>query len=161
MGICAEELAEYVIRPTLEYLGAWSADSEMLLLGTAAAQSGMGYHLCKTSSGRGIYAINSECHRRVWDEYLAYRPDVASRVRGLASQHEFLVHPDFELSTNLAYATAIAWAIYRWRGAKLPSGGNPRQLERLWKRFFPHPRPGNRNQFLSAWPARQSGLRAA
>lgn len=161
MGICATELARFVIRPTLEYLGCWSSDAELLLAGTASAQSGLGDHLGETSSGRGIYAIDSDTHRQVWDQYLAFRPELASRVRGLASQHEFLVHPDQELSTNLAYATAIAWAIYAWRGAELPPGGNPVLLQALWSRLFPHAARNRARQFREAWRGLLAGRHAA
>jgi hypothetical protein len=37
---------------------------------------------------------------------------MASLVRGLASQHDFLSQPHAELATNLSYATAIAWFMY-------------------------------------------------
>ncbi len=137
MGICARELAEYVIRPTLKYLGSWSEETERLLARTAAVQSGMGRHIGETSAGRGIYAIDSETHQRVWDEFLAFRPDLASRVRGLASQREFLVHPDLELSTNLAYATAIAWTLYLWAGTKLPLYGKAAEPVSIRAGWFP------------------------
>ncbi len=161
MGICARELAQFVIRPTLEYLGCWSTNAELLLAGTASAQSGLGDHLGETPCGRGIYAIDSETHRQVWDQYLAFRPELASRVRGLASQHEFLVHPDQELSTNLAYATAIAWAIYAWRGAKLPPGGNPGPLQALWAGLFPHAARNRARKFREAWTGLAPDRRAA
>ena len=50
-------------------------------------------------------------HRDIWDRYLAFRPEIASRVRGLASQRAFLSNPDHELRTNLSYSTAIAWLL--------------------------------------------------
>jgi len=43
---------------------------------------------------------------------LAFHPDLASRIRGLASQRAFLEDPHSELATNLCYATAIAWVMY-------------------------------------------------
>ena len=161
MGICARELAQYVIRPTLEYLGNWSEEAELLLAGTASAQSGMGDHIGENSGGRGIYAIDSETHRRVWDEYLAFRPELASRVRGLASQREFLAHPDLELSTNLAYATAIAWTIYAWHGVKLPHSGRPARLRALWARLFPHACRQRARHFHDGWAGLAPGQHAA
>lgn len=136
MGICAKELVEYVIRPTLEQLGAWSVPAEQLLLGTAAQETGLGYHVGSQASGCGIYRIDASTHEQVWDQYLAFRPDFASAIRGLASQKEFLNHPHAELSTNLAYATAVAWAIYCWRGAQLGSSTDLLHLGELWKSCF-------------------------
>lgn len=60
----------------------------------------------------GIFQIDAPSHQRVWDKYLAFNPELASNIRGLASQHAFLKHPHLELTTNLSYATAIAWALH-------------------------------------------------
>ena len=112
MGICADELLDFVIRPVLIHLGDDTQDSEMQLLLTAACESDMGHHL-NQNGGLGIFQITPEAHQALWDEYLAFQPELASDIRGLASQHEFLAHPHFELATNLSYATAIAWAMYQ------------------------------------------------
>lgn len=42
MGIAANELCQYVIRPTLVYLNRHCASAEALLLGIAASQSALG-----------------------------------------------------------------------------------------------------------------------
>src|SRR5690606_9814258 len=142
MGICAEELRTLVIRPTLEHLGEsgeQAAAAENLLLGTAAQESGLGFHLrLKRACGLGIYQITPQIHLNVWDRYLIDHPDLASLIRGLASQHEFLAHPHAELATNLSYATAIAWMIYRRTGRPLPAADDVAGLARYWFRHFPH-----------------------
>lgn len=142
MGICANELRQWVIKPTLKRLGVYSKAAEVLLMGTAAQESGLGSHL-KPAGQRalGIYQIHSLSHRHVWDDYLAQRGEIASLVRGLASQHDFLEHPHAELATNLAYSTAIAWYLYqRHEDFKLPQDHKDiRALGALWKRFY-HPK---------------------
>ena len=45
-----------------------------------------------------------------------WNPEMASRVRGLASQRAFLSDPDAELQTNLSYCTAIAWLMQQRAG---------------------------------------------
>lgn len=149
MGICPKELIDFVIRPTLEHLGAWSLNAEQLLLGTAAQESGLGYHLGNQGAGCGIYCISADTHQQVWDQYLAFHPDFASAVRGLASQKEFLSHPHAELSTNLAYATAVAWAIYCWRGAELGTSFNLLDLGRIWHSCFSSPEQSAADDFAS------------
>lgn len=113
MGINAQELNKLVIRPALNALGENSLVAERYLLSLASQRSGYGEHLADAtqSKGLGIYNITPACHTAVWDEYLAFNPDLASKVRGLASQREFLVNPHAELATNLTYASAIAWLI--------------------------------------------------
>ncbi len=141
MGICPQELRHYVIRPTLQHLAEWSQAAENLLLGTAVQESEGGFHLKqKRCRGVGIYQITPNQHRAVWDQFLAHQPDLASCVRGLASQQEFLLHPDAELATNLAYATAIAWNIYKFEEAILPDSEDVKGLARCWYHHF-HQRP--------------------
>ncbi|MTI12283.1 hypothetical protein [Sansalvadorimonas verongulae] len=143
MGICAKELRTLVIRPTLKHLNLWSEAAENLLLGTAAQESGLGEHL-KIGDHRalGIYQITPRMHRNIWDNFLATQPELASKVRGLASQHEFLNHPHAELATNLSYATAIALMVYLRRGKGLPaySADDPERLGRYWHNNF-HSKP--------------------
>lgn len=141
MGICAEELRQWVIKPTLKRLGAYSKSAENLLLATAAQESQLGAHIKRNGQrGLGIYQINSLTHRHIWDGYLALQPELASTVRGLASQRDFLNQPHCELTTNLSYATAIAWMMYcRHSEFKLPEEDNLAAMAKCWKRFF-HPK---------------------
>ena len=110
MGIAASELCQHVIRPTLVYLGRHSPTAEALLLGAAASQSALGSAL-DDCHGHGLYRISALRHEQLWDQHLARDPDLASLVRGLASQHAFLAAPHLELTVNLRYATAIAWLL--------------------------------------------------
>ncbi len=139
MGICSRELRRYIIRPSLKHLGMWSSTGENLLLGTAAQESQLGSHIkYKNHRALGIYQISPKMHRSIWDHYLAKQPELSSKVRGLASQREFLIHPHHELATNLSYATAIAWLIYHRTGiaiSKIPPG-NINELGQLWRRHF-------------------------
>jgi len=137
MGICSQELRQYVIRPTLQYLGVWSPAAENLLLGTAAQESESGFHL-KQGRGFGIFQIDEQSHNDVWDKFLAFNPELASKVRGLASQREFLQEPHAELATNLSYATAIAWMLYQYNGLKLPCVADDVDgLAMCWYRYYP------------------------
>ena len=141
MGLCPDDLRHLVIRPTLKYLNQYSLSAETLLLGTAAVESSLGYKL-KQHQGRGlgVYHINPKAHQLLWDNYLAHRPDLASKVRGLASQHEFLNNPHYELATNLRYATAIAWLMYARKEATLPKHNDLNAMAKYWRRHF-HSRP--------------------
>ncbi|KGE04265.1 hypothetical protein [Pseudohaliea rubra] len=115
MYITAEHLREEVIRPTLSYLGQWSEALEERLLAAAIDGPEVGL-FARGGEGLGLYRITAAQHRDIWDRYLAFRPEIASRVRGLASQRAFLSNPDHELRTNLSYSTAIAWLLYERAG---------------------------------------------
>jgi hypothetical protein len=108
MFMTAEDLREQVIKPTLNYLGEYSAAAERELLAAALCPPNQG-PLASRAAGLGLFGISSAQHRDLWDRYLAFRPEIASRVRGLASQRAFLANPVSELATNLSYCTAIAW----------------------------------------------------
>lgn len=120
MNLSSRDLQHFVILPTLEYLGMYTLSAERQLLASARQESGLDPFAQLKQGGIGIYQITSEQHRNVWDSFLAFDHDLASQVRGLASQHHFLKNPDDELRTNLAYSTAIAWMLQLQSGPELP-----------------------------------------
>lgn len=140
MGICADELREYVIEPTLQHSGSWSEAAENLLMATAAQASGLGFHLLnKRGRGFGIFQISANCHLDIWDHYLVNDPELASHVRGLASQHEFLSHPHAELATNLSYSTALAWMVYQRCEEPLPEAKDIEGMAEYWAKHWGKP----------------------
>lgn len=147
MVFSADELRHLVIRETLQELGDWSAANENLLLGTAAQESGLGLKL-KAGRLAGIYHISPAAHRGVWDKYLINHPDLASVVRGLAGQRSFFQDPHGELVTNLKYATAIAWLIYKRSGRALPESSAPEELAKFWHRHFHARASGKIDDFI-------------
>ncbi len=152
MGINPSDFRQYIVRPTLDKLGHWSPSLENLLLGSAAYATAMGARLCCSDGGMGIYGIGSELHHSVWDEFLAFDPDMASAVRGFASQRQFLCQPDVELVTNFAYATAIAWGVYAYHTAIIPE--NPNDIEALaqcWVTSFTQNGEQKSNAFVDAY----------
>ncbi len=118
MDISTQELRDKIIHPTLKYLGKEGVAVENLLVAivTQKNQSSSlklpSQKLSNNTKGLGPYNIDSNSHQMVWDKFLAFHPDLASRIRGLASQRAFLEDPHSELATNLCYATAIAWVMY-------------------------------------------------
>lgn len=113
MDLSPKELREMVIRPTLISLDKYSQAAENLLMAIALVKQENSQRLdTNCDKNYGIFQIDVPSHQRVWDKYLAFNPELASKIRGLASQREFLKHPHLELATNLSYATAIAWALH-------------------------------------------------
>ncbi|AYC35110.1 hypothetical protein D3880_15560 [Pseudomonas cavernae] len=148
MGIAASELRQHVIRPTLLYLGCHSPSAEALLLGVAACQSALGSAL-DDQQGHGLYRIAELRHQQLWDQHLALDPDLASQVRGLASQHAFLTAPHLELTVNLRYATAIAWLLVQAEKTQLPAADDLLGFARVWRQVF-QPQ-GRVRDFIHAW----------
>lgn len=127
-----EQLLDEVIRPTLSYMDVGLPSAAPLLL----AMVELNERFPPPGDGLGPFRITSAQHRRVWDDYLAFNPDLASTVRGLASQRCFLQYPDRELVTNLAYACAIAWILIATSGYDLPAAGDTATQAALWQRLF-------------------------
>ncbi|MBD1551949.1 hypothetical protein [Pseudomonas typographi] len=149
MGIAAKDLCQHVIQPTLAYLGQRPRrNAQALLLGIAASQSRLGGALC-ARRGHGLYGIDKTRHTLLWDRYLALDPHLASRVRGLASQHAFFTGPELELTVNLRYATAIAWLLVQHEHPQLPPASDVMAMARIWKAVF-HP-SGRLRDFADAW----------
>ncbi|MDO6682524.1 MULTISPECIES: hypothetical protein [unclassified Oceanobacter] len=98
-----------IIHPTLDYMGCYSVATEEQLVALAQAQCRRPLNNHDSTS---LYPIDNDLHQQIWDQYLAFNPDQASLIRGLASQRQFLIDPHHELKTNLSYATAIAWAVF-------------------------------------------------
>ena len=137
MGIYANDLRELVIRPTLLALNEWSSSAENLLLGTAAQESHLGFRMrSEKDNGLGIFCISAQTHLQIWDKYLVTDPELASRVRGLASQQQFLKTPHNELIINLSYATGIAWMIYKRHQLALMDDASAHDLARYWLRYY-------------------------
>lgn len=125
---------------------------EALLLGTAAQESELGFHLkLDHRHGMGIFQILPSTHRQIWDKYLINFPALASKVRGLASQRDFLQHPHAELATNLRYATAIAWLIYRAAGVDQVESEDLPRMAKLWKKHFHHGPTAKLRDFVDSY----------
>lgn len=151
MGILPNELRQYVIRPTLQYLALWSNTAEDLLLGTAIQESHCGYYLTQQQGpALGIYQIEPATHIDLWKNYLNYRPLLASKLKLLQSPQYFLGHIHEELITNLAYATAMARVIYYRVKQPLPSENNLAALAQYWKQHYNTPKgKGRASDFIS------------
>ena len=129
------KLNQFVVQHTLETLGVYSKSAENLLLATIVVQAEYP-DLFPSHEGIGPYNIDKTTHCHIWDEHLAHDPDLASVVRGFASQHEFLKEPHVELATNLAYASAIVWMIYHYSGIKLPHAEDVAGLADFWSTHY-------------------------
>ena len=134
LGLDAEQLAKYVIRPTLEYIGWHSPVAEQLVLGTAITESRLRF-LKQLGSGPalGIYQMEPATFRDLIKNYLRYRPEYQLiehlRDRRLTTKSEELIY-------NLAYATAMTRAHYRRVSEPLPPEGDAWLLASYWKAHY-------------------------
>lgn len=134
--ILASQFRARVIVPVLGYLGAPfdSPAAIELLLGTAIQESGL-LQLAQVPNGPalGVYQIEPATHDDVLTNFVAPRPSVQGRIRGLAAATP---DRDQQLVTNLAYATAIARMIYFRAPDPLSSATDIAGLAAYWKAHY-------------------------
>lgn len=154
--------ARYVVRPALAQIGNGARGFETdvatwLVVGTAAAESE--FRALDQYTGRGDrtlgpaygpWQIEKATADDIWDNWLAYRPDWAARMRSLLAPF-----PDrtTQLATNLTYAAAMCRLRY-WReaDAKLPARVDRDTFAALWKRFYNTSRgAGSEAEFCAKW----------
>lgn len=129
-----EQFRTYVIAPSLRAVAMWSPAAERLLLGTALQESGFRYLVQRGGGpGRGFYQIEPETEQDVWTNYLAYRPELAARVRGFGVDGP---GRETHLVGNLPYATVMARLIYYRVPESLPAADDIDGLADYWKRHY-------------------------
>lgn len=155
--IDARQFRDLVVTPTLQALHPLVPYSEArreLLLGTALVESSLHYLKQIKGPALGLFQIEPATHVDVWDNYLAYRPDLASAVRSLASQGwpERGVGMHAELVTNLGYSCAVAAIIYRRAPAPLPPADDVGGMGYYWKQHYNTPLgKGTPEKFIGAY----------
>lgn len=123
-----------VVRPTLSHIGLWSSAAENLLVGTALQESGL-RHLRQLGDGpaRGLYQIEPATEADLWRNFLPNRPGLAASLEGLLATVPSRTE---QLTTNLAYATAVARLVYLRHPEPLPAAEDVAGMARYWKRHF-------------------------
>lgn len=121
-----------IIRPALQRLGLWSLTAERLLLGTAIAESWLVSLKQKPGPALGFYQMEPATHFDIWKNYLAYRPGLALKVKGLVKG----LPRAQQMVWNLFYATAMARLQYRRDRFALPDENDLVGLGDYYKRVF-------------------------
>ena len=129
-----------VVRPVLHRLGLYSDAAENLLVGTAAQESLLGRYLVQVGGGPalGVFQMEPATHRDIWENFLAYRPELVGRIKQLLppAAAEGWRAAEGELVTNLAYAAAMCRVHYLRRPEPLPKADDLVGLAAYWKRFY-------------------------
>jgi hypothetical protein len=156
--IHAADLQTLVIRPALLAIGLHSGAAERLLVGTAATESTVGEvtRLRQTvGPALGIFQIEPATHQDVWRNYLAFRPELAARVRSLCPPEFVQAHgvpEDAALIGCLPYAAAIARLVYGRAKPPLPAADDVRGLAEYWVRWYNRGGKGTVDKFMESWP---------
>ncbi len=130
-------LRDYVINPTLKYLGDnfYSKSAVNLLLGTAAAESNLGEYLHQLNGGPalGIYQMEPRTHCDIYMNYLLYHHELRYKINKLLVS---VFNKRKNLIFNLAYATAISRVHYYRVSESLPEHDDIDGLANYWKKYY-------------------------
>lgn len=107
-----------LISKVITYLGENDVDrwTDLLMI-TAQLESNLGW-LVKQQKGpaQGIFQVEPETEKSIWKVFLAdnRNPNLANKIRKLRFEANLGLN---EMQFNTAYATAMAYCIYKWRKA--------------------------------------------
>jgi len=135
------QFRNYIVRPSLTRIGAWSLAAERLVLATALAESRLEY-IDQVESARGdllpgpaagVFQMERATHDDIWQHWIAYRPHIEQRLRGLIMRDMDLFD---QLRGNLFYAAAMCRIFYLRFAEPLPDENDLRAMGEYWKRYY-------------------------
>ena len=150
----AQQLHDYIIKPTLEYMGGNydSKNARMLLLATAAIESHCGHYIKQINGpALGIWQMEPKTHRDIWTNADALLDDEFACLIGDLDSNA----PDYvneELIYSPRYACAMARLKYSMDKEALPSHDEPYEIYRYYKRVYnTHLGASTWEKFQAAW----------
>lgn len=125
------QFREHIVQPVLLRMGAHTLAAEQILIGTALTESGLKYiHQIGGGPAQGVYQMEPETERDIWNNFLLYRPELSEKVSGLMSDM-----PQ-NLIGNLYYATAMCRVHYLRVPERLPDADDAEAMAQYWKQFY-------------------------
>ncbi|MFN3075667.1 MAG: hypothetical protein ABT940_02075 [Alphaproteobacteria bacterium] len=149
----AGEFLTEVVRPALATLGLkGGAAAEQLLLGTAMQESLLQYvEQMGGGPARGYFQMEPDTHKDIWVNFLAYKPDIAKTVRGIAGVASGTPSSDL-LKTNPQYAAAMTRVHYYRVKGSIPAAGNTAAMAAYWKEHYNTAGgAGSVDEFITKW----------
>lgn len=135
-----QQFVAHVIRPSLAHLEMGGRAAEELLLGTAIQESRLTYlHQLGGGPAEGVFQMEPATHKDIWENYLAYKPELARKVNELALLGGSGIT---QMCGNMYYAAAMCRVHYRRVPKALPEAGDLEGQAEYWKEFY--------NTFLGA-----------
>jgi hypothetical protein len=130
-----DNLRELVIRPALQYIELWSQAAENLVLGTALVESNGDYLHQVKGPALGLWQMEPATHDDIWDNYLAFHPEL-SRLVSLLESEASITRGASELIGNLYYGAAMCRVHYRRAREPLPEAKDADAMARYWKAHY-------------------------
>ena len=133
--INTKQLREYIIKPSLSKLNAYSKDAEELLVFTCAVESNGGEYIHQIKGpALGVYQCEPNTYHDIWRNYIVHRSRLTMMlslkfdVNGIPKE-ERLVY-------DLGYATAICRLHYMRVKEALPDGRDVDAVWAYYKKYY-------------------------
>ena len=137
VALDAKQLRELVISPALMEIEIWSEAAEELVLGTAIVESRLSFiKQLGTGPALGLWQIEPDTHRDVYDNFLEYREGLYDQFLGLSAPGQTF---EENLTSNKQYGAAICRLCYYRAPEGLPDEGDLEGQARYWKRYYNTP----------------------
>jgi hypothetical protein len=151
----AQQLLDFIIIPTLQYMGHGynSKNAQMLLLATAAIESKCGYYIKQINGpALGIWQMEPATHVDIWGNCDALRgEEVSELVVNLTLEKSIGGHSE-NLIPSPMYACAMARLKYSMDKAPLPDHNDKKAIYREYKRIYNTPLGASTfEKFKAAW----------
>jgi len=151
-----KQFRDLVVIPVLNSGQMGGEAATNLVLGTAIQESRLTY-LKQLHDGPalGLFQMEPATHDDIWENYLAYRPDLARWVSSLTP----FDRTSHELIGNLWYSTAMCRVHYRRDPEPLPAADDIEGLAEYWKRVYnTYEGAGTVEEFIENWNEATFGL---
>lgn len=155
MSIYLTHLKEYIIQPTLHTLNMYSKSAEILMIGTCAVESELGFYLHQLKGpALGIYQMEPSTYLDIC-RWLNSTKKHGALVFKLSTEFNFrmtFVPPPTILLYDLRIATVFARLKYWMIKERLPESNRLELIAKYWKKHYNTPKgKGKWQDFISRY----------
>ncbi len=155
--IDATQFRDFIVIPTLQHINLYSDAAVQLIMGTFWQESAGVTYIKQLGNGPACGGGQCEpfTHHDIYDNYLAYKPDLKAKLLSLANTYESThQYPDNSLINNLAYQVALCRVHYLRVPAPLPHADDITAMGEYWKKYYNTPLgKGTVNEFIHHFPS--------
>ena len=128
-----EELALYVVKPTLVHLGLNEPGALPLVVGTALVESGLCHLVQVGGPAIGLWQMEPATFQDCFDNYLKYKPDLLDAVRNISNA---VSEGAQDMAGNLFLGAAMCRIKYLRSPAALPAPGDAAGMAHIHKTVY-------------------------